>query len=76
MAFHGEVEFKTEMPSNVVKFGRLPEYILSFKDELLPVSGVGELVEKVKAIDASIPRTVKSAHVKKLKRKHGNNEKR
>ncbi len=71
VAFSGETVFKTQMPSEVMLFGDVPDYILRQSSEaIIRAEQVPEIVDAILAWQSSISRERKSAHVENLRRNH------
>ena len=70
VAFSGEATFKTELPTEVMHFADVADYILSFKTEAIPPGDVEGIVAGVVRQDAAIPAAVRKAHVRNLRHRH------
>ena len=70
VAFSGEATFKTELPTEVMHFADVSDYILSFKTETIPPGDVEGIVAGIVRQDAAIPAAVRKAHVRNLRRRH------
>ena len=70
VAFSGEATFKTELPTEVMHFADVADYILSFKTETIPPGDVEGIVAAIVRQDAAIPTAVRKAHVRNLRRRH------
>lgn len=69
VAVTGDCTFKTDMPEGVVYSKRAAAYIRSFTREIIKAEQVPEIAEAILAWQASIPDSVKAAHVSNLRRR-------
>lgn len=70
VAITGDCTFKTEMPDGVVYSRQASKYIRSFKQEIIKPGQVSEIAQAILEWQASIPESVKAAHVSNLRRRH------
>jgi hypothetical protein len=71
VAFSGEAQFKTEMPSEVLHFGDVANYILRQSSEtLIPPEQVPEVEAVILEWQSSLSRDQKAAHVQNLRKNH------
>lgn len=71
VAFGGETVFKTQMPSEVMLFGDVPEYILRQSSvPIVKAEHIQEIVDVIMEWQASLSRERKAAHVENLHRNH------
>lgn len=73
VVFTGDAEFKTDMPDNVIRSGRLPRYIHAKNTPLLTESEVQRILLKINGTMLERSRETSRQHVRNLNRKFGNN---
>jgi len=72
VVFTGGAEFKTDMPDNVIRSGRLPRYILAKNTPLMTESDVQHILLKINGTMLEQSRETSRQHILNLKRKFGN----
>ena len=70
VAFCGDGDFMSEMPTNVMYSWNLCSYIQSFDRPLMSDAKVEEVLSKLAKIDAAIPEEVRQSHVSSLRANH------
>jgi hypothetical protein len=72
VVFTGDAEFKTDMPDNVIRSGRLPRYIHAKNTPLLTESEVQRILLKINGSMLERSRETSRQHILNLNRKFGN----
>ncbi|PKN40494.1 MAG: hypothetical protein CVU60_15210 [Deltaproteobacteria bacterium HGW-Deltaproteobacteria-18] len=72
VVFTGDAEFKTDMPDNVIRSGRLPRYIHAKNTPLLTESEVQRILLKINGTMLERSRETSRQHILNLNRKFGN----
>lgn len=70
VAVTGDCEFKTAMSEGVVFSRQAADYIRSFNVQMIKSEQVSEIAQAILEWQASIPESVKSAHVSNLRLRH------
>ena len=71
VAFGGEAVFKTQMPSEVMHFGDVPDYIRSQSvNAIIKAEQVPEIVNVILEWQATLSRKRRAAHVANLRKNH------
>ena len=70
VAVTGDCEFKTAMPNGVVYSKKAAGYIRSFRETMIGAEQVLEIVQAILEWQATVPESVKAAHVSNLRRRH------
>ena len=74
VVFTGDAEFKTDMPDNVIRSGRLGRYVLSRKTPLLREDEVQRILLKINEAMLERSAETKMQHILNLISKHGPQE--
>ena len=70
VAITGDCTFKTDMPDGVVYSRQAAKYIRSFKRETIKPGQASEIAQAILEWQATIPESVRTAHVSNLRRRH------